>query len=56
MDGWAGTILRVDLSSGLIERQPLEDYLCLDYVGGRGINSRILFEEIGLVIIASGSA
>ena len=47
MNGWAGIILRVDLSSGAIEKQPLEEYLRLNYVGGRGINSRILFEETG---------
>jgi aldehyde:ferredoxin oxidoreductase len=47
MNGWAGVILRVDLSSGAIEKQPLQEYLRLNYVGGRGINSRILFEETG---------
>ena len=40
--GWMGTIMRVDLSSGKIEEEPLTEELRLGYLGGRGINSRIL--------------
>ncbi len=47
MYGWMGTILRVDLSSGEIEKEPLSDRLRLNYVGGRGINSRILYDSVG---------
>jgi len=47
MYGWAGTILRVDLSSGTMERQPLEENLCNHFVGGRGISAKILFDEVG---------
>ncbi len=47
MYGWMGTILRVDLSSGKIEKEPLSDYLRLNYIGGRGINSRILYDSVG---------
>ncbi len=46
MYGWAGTILRVDLSSGNIERQPLDKKLCDDFIGGRGISAKILFDEV----------
>jgi aldehyde:ferredoxin oxidoreductase len=42
-----GTLLYVDLSSGKIEKQPLSEHLRLNYVGGRGINVRILFDEVG---------
>jgi aldehyde:ferredoxin oxidoreductase len=42
-----GTILRVDLGSGKIEKEPLREDLRLHYIGGRGINSRLLFEEVG---------
>ena len=42
-----GTILRVDLSSGTIEKQPMSESLRLDFVGGRGINVKILFDEVG---------
>ena len=40
-----GTILKVNLSSRTIERQPLSESLRLNFVGGRGINSRIVFDE-----------
>ena len=46
MYGWMGKILRVDLTSGKITKEPLSDYLRLNYIGGRGINSRIVWEEI----------
>jgi len=46
MYGWAGTILRVDLSSGKIEKEPLSEELRRNYLGGRGINSRILYDEV----------
>lgn len=42
-----GTLLRVDLSSATTERCPMPEYLRRDYAGGRGINSRLLFEEVG---------
>ena len=47
MYGWAGTILRVDLSSGTTERQPLKEDLCNHFIGGRGISAKILFDEVG---------
>ena len=47
MYGWMGTILRVDLTSGKIEKEPLSDRLRLNYLGGRGINSRILYDSVG---------
>ncbi len=47
MYGWMGTILRVDLTSGKIEKEPLSDRLRLNYIGGRGINSRILYDSVG---------
>jgi len=46
MYGWAGTLLRVDLSSGRIEKQALNENLRFNYLGGRGINSRILYDEV----------
>ena len=47
MDSDKGTILRVDLGSGKIEKEPLREDLRLNYIGGRGINSRLLFDEVG---------
>jgi len=42
-----GTILRVDLSKGTVEKQPITEEMRLKYVGGRGINVRVLFDEVG---------
>jgi aldehyde:ferredoxin oxidoreductase len=43
--GWMGNILRVNLSDGKIEQEPLREELRDNYIGGRGINSRILYSE-----------
>jgi aldehyde:ferredoxin oxidoreductase len=46
LHGYGGHILRVDLSSGQIRREkPDPDYL-LEVIGGRGLNSRRLFDEL----------
>jgi aldehyde:ferredoxin oxidoreductase len=42
---WAGKILRVDLSQGLITEQPTSDYISYA-IGGRGIGQWILFREL----------
>lgn len=47
MYGWTGTILRINLSSQKIEKQLTEEKLRLHFLGGRGINSRILYQEVG---------
>ena len=44
--GWAGTILRVNLDKGTIKKEPLKEELALNYVGGRGFNSKILYDEV----------
>lgn len=46
MDGWAGTVLWVDLTRRKIEREPLSRELREGYLGGRGINSRLLYNEV----------
>lgn len=45
--GWAGAILRVNLSSGTISKQPLSEDLAYNFIGGRGVNSKILYDETG---------
>jgi aldehyde:ferredoxin oxidoreductase len=45
--GWTGTILRVNLSTGKIVREPLSEDLAYTFIGGRGINSKILYDETG---------
>jgi len=42
--GWAGTILRIDLSKSKISKTPSSEYTRL-FVGGRGVNSKLMFDE-----------
>jgi len=44
--GWHGRILEVDLSAGRIEVKPLDPALALDYLGGRGLATRLLYDAI----------
>jgi len=44
--GYAGQILYVDLTDGSIEKRPLDRDFAIRYVGGRGISSRILYDEL----------
>jgi len=46
MEGYTGVILRVDLSSGKISKEPLREELMHAYVGGRGLNSKVLYDEV----------
>jgi aldehyde:ferredoxin oxidoreductase len=46
MDGWRGTILRVDFTTGSVLRQPLDPSFARRFLGGRGFNSRILWETV----------
>jgi aldehyde:ferredoxin oxidoreductase len=42
--GWSGHVLRVDLNRGTAVREPLRADWARDYVGGRGIGTRYLYE------------
>lgn len=46
MYGWAGKIIRVDLTRGKAFIQPLPKSLAINYLGARGINARILWDEL----------
>lgn len=46
MHGYVGTALRVNLSEQKIAREPYPRHLLDLYVGGRGLNSRILYDEL----------
>jgi aldehyde:ferredoxin oxidoreductase len=46
MYGWAGTILDIDLSSGKIEKRPFDIEMGKKYLGGRGVHSRMLCDEL----------
>lgn len=45
MYGWAGKILRIDLTNGKIRVTPSSDYVPT-YLGGRGLGARIYWEEV----------
>ena len=44
--GYAGRILRVDLTSRNVKVEPLPDGLALNYLGGTGFAARILWDEV----------
>jgi aldehyde:ferredoxin oxidoreductase len=46
MYGWTGNVLRVDLAAGKIAVEPLNEAWARDYIGGRGVGSRYLYEEV----------
>lgn len=46
MYGWAGKILRTDLSNEKIVKQSLDKKLKTMFIGGRGINVKILYDEV----------
>ena len=46
MDGWVGRILRVDLTRGDYSVDDLDPDLATDYIGGRGLASKFLFDEV----------
>ncbi len=46
MYGWKGSILRVDLSRGHISVEDLPRDLAVQYIGGRGMGLRMLFDEL----------
>ncbi len=43
--GWTGTVLRVNLTRGTIKKEPLREDWARDFVGGRGLGARYLWEE-----------
>ncbi|MGD2037507.1 MAG: aldehyde ferredoxin oxidoreductase family protein [Desulfobacterales bacterium] len=46
IDGYAGSILRVDLSSGEVSKTPLDDEMIEKYIGGRGFVAKLLYDEL----------
>jgi len=45
-NGWAGKILRVNLTKGTIKKEPTEKYFP-EFLGGKGINTKVLWDEVG---------
>lgn len=46
MNGWAGQRLKVYLTEGRIVKEPIPEDMRLNYLGGRGFNSKTLFDEL----------
>ena len=46
MKGWRGIIIRVDLTNEKITKQTLNESFAKDFIGGRGLNSKTLFDEV----------
>jgi len=46
MYGWKGVVLRVNLTSKKISKEPLDEELAHNFVGGRGINVKYLYDEL----------
>jgi aldehyde:ferredoxin oxidoreductase len=46
MHGWVGNILRVNLTTGRISHEPLDPVLAREYIGARGLGTKILFDEV----------
>jgi aldehyde:ferredoxin oxidoreductase len=44
MGGWTGTVLRVDLTTGLITKESVTKYK--PYLGGNGLGYKVLFDEV----------
>jgi len=47
MYGWAGKILEVDLSNEKITETKLDETLARDFIGGRGLGVKILYDRVG---------
>ena len=43
--GYMGKLLFVDLSTGEIKEEPLDDQMCHDFIGGYGIGARMLYSR-----------
>ena len=44
--GYMGDILNVDLRTGRIEEEPLDENLCRDYLGGYGLGAKLLYDRM----------
>ena len=47
MEGWAGKILDIDLTTGTVEVVPLDMTLARLFLGGRGLGARLLWDLVG---------
>ena len=46
MYGWTGTVLRINLTTRQVTKEPLNEAWAHDYIGGRGLGARYLLQEV----------
>ena len=46
MYGWIGTILRVNLTSRTVKKEPLDPALAKQHIGARGLGTKIMYDEV----------
>jgi len=46
MAGYMGKILRVDLSSGKLQEEPINARMKRDFIGGRGFGAKMLYDDL----------
>lgn len=46
LHGWTGQLLRINLTEGSIAKEPLNMEWARQYIGGRGLGTKYLYEEI----------
>src|SRR3972149_10438368 len=46
MPGWIGRLLRINLSEGKVQVDPLDAELRQLYIGGRGAAAKLLYDEV----------
>lgn len=46
MYGWTGTVLRINLTTRQVTKEPLKEDWARDYIGGRGLGARYLLQEV----------
>ena len=44
--GYMGNILRVNVTTGKVTVEPLSDSLVMQYIGGRGVAAKLLYDEL----------
>ena len=47
MKGWTGKVLNVDLGSGAVTTTPLDMDIARQFIGGRGLGARLLWDLVG---------
>jgi aldehyde:ferredoxin oxidoreductase len=46
MFGWTGTVLRVNLTTGVISKEPTNLENARNYIGARGLGTKMLYDEV----------